>query len=124
VQARLLNLARARKEHLQLVLLRYLNERLLYRLASSRQRSKFVLKGAALFTLWTGAPHRATRDLDLGSSVDDSAETIREALIEVLSTEVVDATVLPRPRGAGRDRPVRDGVVRLSRIDVSRRRLL
>ena len=32
VQARLLNLARARKEDFQLVLLRYVNERLLYRL--------------------------------------------------------------------------------------------
>ena len=65
VRARLLRLARERGEDFQLVLTRYANERLLYRLASSEHGSRFVLKGAALFTLWTGEPHRATRDVDL-----------------------------------------------------------
>lgn len=41
------------------------NERLLYRLATSPQASRFVLKGAALSTVWTGQPHRPTRDLGL-----------------------------------------------------------
>ena len=51
VRARLLRLARERGEDFQLVLTRYANERLLYRLASSEHGSRFVLKGAALFTL-------------------------------------------------------------------------
>lgn len=63
--ARLARLSRERGEDFQLVLTRYANERLLFRLASSRHAQRFVLKGAALFTLWTGKPHRATRDLDL-----------------------------------------------------------
>ena len=65
VRARLLKLAQERGEDFQLVLTRYANERLLYRLAQSPHATRFVLKGAALFTLWTGRPHRATRDLDL-----------------------------------------------------------
>ena len=65
VRARLLRLARERDEDVQLMLTRYANERLLFRLASSRHAQRFVLKGAALFTLWTGRPHRATRDIDL-----------------------------------------------------------
>lgn len=65
VRARLLRLAEDRSEDFQLVLTRYVNERLLYRLSASRHGKQFVLKGAALFTLWTGRPHRATRDLDL-----------------------------------------------------------
>ena len=65
VRARLLRLARERGEDFQLVLVRYANERLLYRLAKSAHAARFVLKGAALFTLWTGRAHRATRDLDL-----------------------------------------------------------
>ena len=60
VRARLLRLARERGEDFQLVFTRYANERLLYRLASSEHASRFVLKGAALFTIWTGKPHRAT----------------------------------------------------------------
>ena len=44
---------------------RYLIERLLYRLSRSRHRKDFVLKGAMLFVLWDGVPHRETRDLDL-----------------------------------------------------------
>jgi hypothetical protein len=40
-------------EDFQLLLTRYANERLLVRLAASRHNSQFVLKGAALFTVWT-----------------------------------------------------------------------
>ena len=65
VRARLLQLARERGEDFQLMLTRYANERLLFRLATSSHAEQFVLKGASLFTLWTGSPHRATRDLDL-----------------------------------------------------------
>jgi hypothetical protein len=68
VRARLLRLARERGEDFQLILTRYANERLLYRLASSEKASQFVLKGAALFILWTVVQHRATRDLDLVGS--------------------------------------------------------
>jgi hypothetical protein len=48
VRARLQRLARECGEDFQVLLTRYANERLLYRLASSRHASAFVLKGAAL----------------------------------------------------------------------------
>ena len=73
VRARLLRVARDQGEDFQLVLMRYANERLLFRLASSRYAERFVLKGAALFTLWTGKPHRAPRDLDLRRNVPSSS---------------------------------------------------
>ena len=44
VRARLLDLARKRGEDFQLVLTRYANERLLFRLASSRHAQRFVLQ--------------------------------------------------------------------------------
>jgi predicted nucleotidyltransferase component of viral defense system len=90
VRARLLRLARNRGEDFQLVLTRYANERLLYRLASSRHASRFVLKGAALFTIWTGEPHRATRDVDLLGFGDPSEDHIRSVFAEVLAVEVDD----------------------------------
>lgn len=78
VRARLLRLARERGEDFQHLLTRYANERFLFRLASSRHSSRFVLKGAALFTLWTGKPHRATRDLDLLGFGDPGQDHVRQ----------------------------------------------
>lgn len=65
VHDRLLNLARERHEELQLILMRYAIERLLYRLGKSPYNSRFIVKGAILFTLWGDAPYRPTHDLDL-----------------------------------------------------------
>lgn len=90
VRARLSRLSRERSEDFQLVLTRYANERLLFRLASSRHAQRFVLKGAALFTLWTGKPHRATRDLDLLGSGDPAVDHVREVFAEVLALDVTD----------------------------------
>jgi predicted nucleotidyltransferase component of viral defense system len=90
VRARLLRLARERGEDFQLLLMRYANERLLFRLAASQHASRFVLKGATLFTLWTGNPHRATRDLDLLGFGDPGAALVREVFAEVLALEVDD----------------------------------
>ncbi|HET7506031.1 MAG TPA: nucleotidyl transferase AbiEii/AbiGii toxin family protein, partial [Kofleriaceae bacterium] len=90
VRARLLHLARERGEDFQLVLTRYANERLLFRLATSEHGERFVLKGAALFTLWTGRPHRATRDLDLLGYGDPGVENVREIFADVLALDVPD----------------------------------
>lgn len=90
VRARLLHLARTRGEDFQLLLTRYVNERLLYRLAASDYATQFVVKGATLFTAWTGNAHRATRDIDLlgfGSSAEDDLLRI---FASVLATSVPD----------------------------------
>lgn len=72
VKARLLQQARARGEDFNALLVRYVLERLLYRLSVSRHAAEFVLKGALLFVVWSDRPHRATRDLDLlGSGTAD-----------------------------------------------------
>ena len=55
---RLRAIAKAQGEQLQNVLNRYGLERWLYRLSQSPHRDRFVLKGAMLFTLWSGEPHR------------------------------------------------------------------
>jgi Nucleotidyl transferase AbiEii toxin, Type IV TA system len=55
-------------------------------LGRSPYRDKFALKGATLFTLWTGQTHRPTKDLDLlgrGSSAIGEVEEIVRALCEV-----------------------------------------
>lgn len=65
IKQRLLNAARASGEDFNLLLVRYAIERLLFRLSQSKEVDHFVLKGAALFRLWSTAPHRPTRDVDL-----------------------------------------------------------
>lgn len=64
VRARLLNKARADKLDFNLLLTRYVLERMLYRLSISPQRDQFLLKGALLFDLWFDVPHRPTHDAD------------------------------------------------------------
>ncbi len=65
ILARLRRLARERGEDPQLVLVRYVNERLLYRLSIAAEAGSFVLKGGTLFLVWFGRIHRVTRDIDL-----------------------------------------------------------
>ncbi len=90
VRTQLDRLARSRGDDMQLVLTRYANERALARLACSEHADRFVLKGAALFTAWTGAPHRATRDLDLlGRGASDEA-AIGAVFATVLGAELDD----------------------------------
>ncbi|HWO26514.1 MAG TPA: nucleotidyl transferase AbiEii/AbiGii toxin family protein [Kofleriaceae bacterium] len=94
VRARLLRLARERGDNYQLLLTRYASERLLYRLARSRHGVSFILKGATLFTVWTGHPYRATRDVDLLGSGDPSEARIAAVFAEVLAFDVDDDGVV------------------------------
>ena len=73
VRTRLADRAKANNENIELVLLRYAIERLLYRLSRSGYADRFVLKGAMLFNLWAEAPYRATGDLDLLGYGDSTA---------------------------------------------------
>ena len=77
VRQRLANIADARGEPFQRVLVEYGLERLLYRLSKSKHRDRFVLKGALLFSVWSDAPHRPTMDVDLMSTASaDVAELV------------------------------------------------
>lgn len=90
VRQRLMNKARQQKEDFGIVLIRYGLERLLYRLSQSRHREQFVLKGAMLFQLWSGQPHRPTRDLDLLGRGDPAPDRFQEILRDICRQEVED----------------------------------
>lgn len=90
VRAQLVRLARERGDDVQSLFTRYANERFLYRLSKSQYANQFVLKGATLFALWTGHPHRATRDVDLLGSGDPTEGAIRKTLTRILSQPVVE----------------------------------
>lgn len=76
IRQRLLNYAKSSGQDFNQVLLRFANERLLYRLGKSAYGDRFLLKGATLFLVWNESkPHRPTRDVDLlGFGSEDAEE--------------------------------------------------
>ena len=64
VRARLHNLAKKTNQPFQSVLLRYLQERFLYRLSASKYADRFVLKGDLLLYGAYGFGSRPTVDID------------------------------------------------------------
>lgn len=90
VRQRLLNLAHARGQPMDLLLTRYALERLLHRLSLSPHRERFVLKGAMLLVTWFDEPHRATRDVDLLGFGDAAEDTLLTTFREIMSIEAED----------------------------------
>lgn len=90
VHARLLNIARERNVPFNLILARFGIERLLYRIAHSKHGSRFVLKGAMLFELWSDVPHRSTRDLDLLGFGDGSVAATKATFEDLCALSVAD----------------------------------
>ncbi|MCA2971172.1 MAG: nucleotidyl transferase AbiEii/AbiGii toxin family protein [Brevundimonas sp.] len=94
IRQRLLNHAQAHRENFDLVLLRYANERLLYRLGRSVYAERFLLKGATLFLLWNqNQPHRPTRDVDLLALRSEGAEQLRDVFRSLCAVEEADGLV-------------------------------
>ncbi|HZQ34671.1 MAG TPA: nucleotidyl transferase AbiEii/AbiGii toxin family protein [Dehalococcoidia bacterium] len=87
---RLRNRAGAEGEELQLVLMRYALERLLYRLSCSPHREQFVLKGAMLFRVWADLPDRPTRDLNLLGYGEHDPERLQHVFRQTCTTAVED----------------------------------
>ncbi|MBE2243938.1 MAG: nucleotidyl transferase AbiEii/AbiGii toxin family protein [Burkholderiaceae bacterium] len=90
VRQRLLNLAHARGQPMELLLTRYALERLLHRLSMSPHRERFVLKGAMLLATWFDEPHRATRDVDLLGFGDAADNALLGTFREIMAVEVDD----------------------------------
>ncbi|WP_404405716.1 nucleotidyl transferase AbiEii/AbiGii toxin family protein [Pelagibacterium halotolerans] len=97
VRGRLTRRASERKENVQLTLIRFAIERLLYRLSLSPHRDQFVLKGAMLFSLWAPTPYRATGDLDLLGYGDAAPERIAAVFREICGIDVEDDGVVFKP---------------------------
>ncbi len=84
VKAKLLNLSKAEGLPYQPLLIRYVQERLLYRLAQSKYKNRFYLKGGALLYAYEQLKARPTLDIDfLGSSINNDKKIIEEAFSEI-----------------------------------------
>ena len=90
VRARLLQIAHAEKRDYLVVLQRFALERLLHRLTLSAHADRFTLKGAMLFVVWAGSPHRATRDLDLLSRGEPDLDGLAAVWRDIAAIDVDD----------------------------------
>ncbi len=85
IRARLKQHTNTSKQDFNLTLTRYGLERLLYRLSISKHAPNFLLKGALLFQLWYGQPHRPTRDADLLGFGPDDVPTLVDVFRSIAS---------------------------------------
>jgi predicted nucleotidyltransferase component of viral defense system len=84
VKVKLLNLARKGQLDYQLLVIRYLYERLLYRLSISKYKEKFYLKGGALLYAFEKEFPRPTLDIDfLGVGIKNDNAHIKEVFVEI-----------------------------------------
>lgn len=90
LRAKLTNQAKEKGEDLQNLLIRYANERLLYRLSESEHKTKFMLKGAALFAFWFNEPHRPTSDMDLLGFGENDIPTLENIFRELCAVDYED----------------------------------
>ncbi len=98
VRDRLRTLARQQREDYNFTLMRYANERFLYRLSQSSHRRDFILKGALLLPLWGAETYRPTRDIDLLGFGDPAWERLSRVFGEI-------AALLVEPDGIGPAHP-------------------
>ena len=84
---KLLNLAKQTKGvDYNLILLRFVQERFLYRLSLSAYRENFFLKGGALLFAHDRFAARPTRDMDfLGDRISRDKENIKRIMLEICS---------------------------------------
>lgn len=88
VKERLLNISRDEHYSSQLLLSRYFQERLLYRLSISEYRDRFILKGGALLYAHDGFQARPTLDIDfMARRISNDAENIKGVFQKICQIE-------------------------------------
>lgn len=94
LKAKIRNISKEKRIPAQVVLQNYMFERLMYRLANSEYRDKFVIKGGMLVTALVGLDNRATMDLDTTlKGLPLEPEQIKKALTEISAVNVDDDIV-------------------------------
>lgn len=92
VRDRLLNIRQSESDvsYMQ-ILLRYIQERMLYRLSISQYRENFCLKGSALLFAYDKFKARQTKDIDfLGDKINRDKGTIKAAFSVICSIECTE----------------------------------
>ena len=88
VHQRLLIKAKESSRPFNELLQHYAIERFIYRLSKSPHADRFILKGALMFSAWSGKASRPTMDIDLLGRIDNSLEVIINAIKDACRMDV------------------------------------
>ena len=95
VKEHLLNISRAEQYSSQLLISRYFQERLLYRLSVSSYKDKFILKGGALLYAHDGFQARPTLDIDfMAKNISNDLANIEKIFQEICQIECKEDGVM------------------------------
>jgi predicted nucleotidyltransferase component of viral defense system len=90
------------------ILLRYGQERLLWRMANSAECGKFILKGASLFLVWQGHFYRTTRDIDFLGSGSSDLDRMKRIFMSLCDQNTVENDGLVFDATSVRTSPLQD----------------
>lgn len=94
VRTRLLDMAKKTGKDFDAVLVRYFQERFLYRLSRSPYERHFILKGALLFLVYEMPFFRPTKDIDfLGSATSNDMGNIKSMVREIAGLHLPDGVI-------------------------------
>ena len=94
IRARLLNLAKKEGIDFQLIIIRFLHERLLFRLSVSDYSKQLILKGGAFIYAMQGIKSRPTIDVDLlGTQISNDIDELCEVFREICTVQSEDEVV-------------------------------
>jgi hypothetical protein len=88
VHQRLLKKAKESSRPFNEILQHFAIERFIYRLSKSPHADRFILKGALMFSAWTGSTSRPTMDIDLLVNIENSTDLIVAVFKDACGTEV------------------------------------
>lgn len=90
VKERLLNLSKEEHYNPQMMISRYMQERLLYRLSISNYRERFILKGGALLYAHDRFEARPTLDIDfMATRINNDKKNIKRIIKEICNVDCV-----------------------------------
>lgn len=85
---RLLNIAKDSSRPFNELLQHFAIERFMYRLSKSSYANRFILKGALMFSAWSGPGSRPTMDIDFLGKIENDLEVITASLKTACDVEV------------------------------------
>jgi len=88
VRERLFNIAKKNNLNYDAILLQYIQERFLYRVAISDYKDNFILKGGLSFLAYQIPQSRPTKDIDfLGKFISRDFETIKKTICHIINIQ-------------------------------------
>ena len=95
VKDKLKNISKKKNIPFNMALKFYIFDRFLVRLASSKYKDNFILKGGFVLSSWFGIENRSTMDIDsMVTNVDFTEENILKMIDEIISINIDDSGLI------------------------------